>query len=271
LIVRRAANPLLVLALFCLLPFGANSFAQTQTTGRIAGTVKDQTGAIIVRADVIVISRMTREERRTQTNVDGNYAISLLPAGVYQLSITAGGFKKIVFDNVVVAITETTQVNADLILGSLIEASVTISNAPTLAQADGPRLGRVVDSHAVAELPLATRNFTQILGLSPGADTALADNTGVGRNSQNISVNGARRTQNNFQINGVDANTIGTNSALMCARDSIDFDLLVFERSKIAEAVSNTNSKPASTSPTTFHNGIRFCRPLAANCDASRA
>ena len=48
---RRAANPLLVLALFCLLPFGANSFAQTQTTGRIAGTVKDQTGAIIVRAD----------------------------------------------------------------------------------------------------------------------------------------------------------------------------------------------------------------------------
>src|SRR5436190_20648733 len=214
LIVRRAANPLLVLALFCLLPFGANSFAQTQTTGRIAGTVKDQTGAIIMRANVIVVSRMTREERRTQTNGDGNYAISLLTDGVYQLSITAGGFKKIVFDNVIVAITETTQVNADLILGSLIEASVTISNAPALAQADGPRLGRVVDSHAVAELPLATRNFTRILGLSPGADTALADNTGVGRNSQNISVNGARRTQNNFQINGVDANTIGTNSAL---------------------------------------------------------
>jgi hypothetical protein len=64
---------------------------------------------------------------------------------------------------------------------------------------------------------LATRNFTQILALSPGADTSLADNTGAGRNAQNISVNGARRTQNNFQINGVDANTIGTNSALFIA------------------------------------------------------
>jgi hypothetical protein len=65
----------------------------------------------------------------------------------------------------------------------------------------------------VSELPLATRNFTQILGLSPGAATYLPDNTAVGRNSQNISVNGARVTNNNFQINGIDANSMGTNSA----------------------------------------------------------
>src|SRR5207244_5364485 len=94
---------------------------------------------------------------------------------------------------------------------------VTVRDATPLTQPDGPRLGRIVDSRAVSELPLATRNFTQILGLSPGADIGLADNTGVGRNSQNISVNGARRTQNNFQSNGVDANTIGTNSALSIA------------------------------------------------------
>src|SRR5207245_11406229 len=135
---------------------------------------------------------------------------SLLAPGLYQVSVTAGEFKKVVFYNIVVAITETTQIDADLVLGSVLEASVTIRETPTVAQADGPRLGRIVDPRAVSELPLATRNFTQILGLSPGADIGLADNTGVGRNSQNISVNGARRTQNNFQINGVDANTIGT-------------------------------------------------------------
>ena len=114
-------------------------------------------------------------------------------------------------------ITETTQINAELAVGSVIEESVSIRAGPTLMQTDGPRTGRVVDSRTVSELPLATRNFFQILALSPGTDVGLADNTGVGRNSQNISVNGARRTQNNFQLNGVDANTTGTNSALFIA------------------------------------------------------
>src|SRR6266404_245408 len=216
-IVRRAATSLLALAFFLLPSIVAPTFAQSQTTGRIAGIVKDQAGAVIPGAEVVVVSRATAEERRTKTNDDGNYTVSLLPPGVYPVSITASGFKRVIFDNVVVAITESTLIDADLIIGSVIEASLTIRDAATAAQADGPRLGRIVDSRAVSELPLATLNFTQILGLSPGADIGLPNNTGVGRNSQNISVNGARRTQNNLQINGVDANTIGTNSALFIA------------------------------------------------------
>lgn len=216
-IVRRAATSLWFLAFFLLPSTGAATFAQSQTTGRIVGTVKDQTGAVVVGAEIVILNRATSEARRTKTNDDGNYSASLLPPGLYQMSITAGGFKKVVFDNVTVVITESTQIDADLIVDSAIEASLTIRDPSPLTQVDGPRLGRIVDSRAVSELPLATRNFTQILGLSPGADIGLADNTGVGRNSQNISVNGARRTQNNFQINGVDANTIGTNSALFIA------------------------------------------------------
>jgi hypothetical protein len=59
---------------------------------------------------------------------------------------------------------------------------------------------------------LATRNFTQILGLSPGTAVDLPDSTALGRNPQNISVNGARTTQNNYQVNGVDANFIRNNN-----------------------------------------------------------
>ena len=215
-IVRRAAS-LFLLAFLLLASSVAPTFAQSQTTGRIAGTVKDEMGAVIPGAEAVVVNRATGEERRTKTTDNGNYAVALLPPGLYQVSIAASGFKKVIFDNVTVAITETSRIDADLIFGSVIDASVTIRETPNVTQVDGPRLGRIVDSRAVSELPLATRNFTQILGLSPGADIGLADNTGVGRNSQNISVNGARRTQNNFQINGVDANTIGTNSALFIA------------------------------------------------------
>src|SRR5207244_6604098 len=132
------------------------------------GTVKNQMGAAIPSAETIVVNRGTGEERRTITNNDGNYSVSLLPPGSYQVSITASGFKKLVFNNVTVAITETIQIDADLIIGSLIAASLTIRDAAPVTQADGPRLGRIVDSRAVSELPLATRNFTQTLGLSPG-------------------------------------------------------------------------------------------------------
>ena len=83
-----------------------------------------------------------------------------------------------------------------------------------LVRTDGPQLGHVVDSRAVSALPLASRNVTQMLALSPGAVTHLPDNTGVGRNTQTISVNGARVTQNNFEIDGVDVNTMGTSGAV---------------------------------------------------------
>jgi hypothetical protein len=205
-----------LVSLTFLLVLSLDAFAQSQTTGCIEGNVRDQMGAVIVRAEVTATSLITREERKTKTNRNGDFVLLLLPPGSYRVTISANGFQEFLIANVIVSITETTRINAELLPGSGPEASLTITTT-ALTEADGPTLGRIVDSRAVSELPLATRNYTQILALSPGTDAGLADNTGVGRNSQNISVNGARRTQNNFQINGVDANTIGTNSALFIA------------------------------------------------------
>jgi len=203
-------------SLTVLLLLSLEAFAQSHTTGCIEGNVRDQMGAVIVHAEVTTTSLITREERKSKTNHNGDFVFPLLPPGSYRLTISANGFQQLVIANVIVGITETTRINAELLVGSGPEASLTITTT-ALTEADGPTLGRIVDSRAVSDLPLATRNYTQILALSPGTDAGLADNTGVGRNSQNISVNGARRTQNNFQINGVDANTIGTNSALFIA------------------------------------------------------
>src|SRR2546425_9835898 len=92
-----------LIALF-LLP--ALAFAQTQTTGRIAGTVKDQNGAIIAGAEVRVISQVTGNQRKAITDEAGNYAVSLLPSGTYQGSVTARGFQKTLFRNGKLAVTE---------------------------------------------------------------------------------------------------------------------------------------------------------------------
>jgi hypothetical protein len=203
------------IAVFCLIVFLITTvaLAQGQTTGRIAGIIRDGSGAVVPGATIVVVNQATGEERKATSGGDGNYVVPVLPPGSYLITVAAQGFKKATFDQVRVVITETTALNADLAVGAVAEESITITAAGTVAQTEGPQLGRVVDARAVSELPLATRNFTQILGLSPGTATYLPDNTAVGRNSQNISVNGGRVTNNNFQINGVDANSMGTNSA----------------------------------------------------------
>jgi hypothetical protein len=197
----------------CLLVLCLTSaFAQSQTTGRIAGTVRDANDAVIVGAEVTVTSLATAEERKVTTDAEGDYSVPFLSPGAYRIRVAAGGFNSALFDSVRVVITETATVNAELTVAGVTVEPVTVHGAP-LVQAGGPQLGRVVDSRAVAELPLATRNFLQILALSPGTFAALPDNTALGRNSQNVSVNGARTTHNNFQINGIDANRLDTNGA----------------------------------------------------------
>jgi Carboxypeptidase regulatory-like domain/TonB dependent receptor len=208
------AKSLFVLLAICLLSiFHSVTFAQSQTTGRVAGLVQDSSSAVVASAEVTVTNELTGEERKVTTDETGRYSVPLLPAGVYRISMTAPGFRSAVFPEVSVAVTETTQLDANLAVGPISD-SITVRTLPPLVQQDGPQLGRVVDSTAVSVLPLATRNYTQILGLSPGTATFLPDSTALGRNTQAISVNGARVTQNNIQLNGV-AGTIGTNAAIL--------------------------------------------------------
>jgi hypothetical protein len=183
-----------------------------QTTGQIAGTVRDQTGAVIPGAEVTIVSRETGDRRTVMTDDAGGYTAALLPPGAYQVSIVVAGFQTVQIPDVRVDVTETTTINAVVIPASVLE-SVNVQAVP-LVQTAGPQLGWVVDSRAVSGLPLATRNVTQIMTLSSGTATYLPDNTGVGRNTQTVSVNGARMTENNIQIDGVDVNTMGTSAAV---------------------------------------------------------
>jgi len=209
---RRRVFRLVTILLFLL----AGRSASGQTTGGIAGVVKDPSGAAVSGAEVSVISQRTGDRRRTHTDESGNYFLPLLSPGLYRVSFFAAGFSEVVAVGVPVGVTETTLLNAELRVAPQAD-TVKVTAPAALVQGDGAQLGRIVNSREIAQLPLATRNITQILGLSPGTATYLPDNTGVGRNTQTISVNGARLTQNNYEFNGVDANTMGTSSAVNVA------------------------------------------------------
>jgi hypothetical protein len=91
---------------FTLLP-ASTGFTQTQTTGRISGTVKDQNGALISGAEVILISGATSEKREVTTDGAGNYSVPLLSPGRYQVIISASGFATVTLPALIV-LTETT-------------------------------------------------------------------------------------------------------------------------------------------------------------------
>ena len=200
--------------LACLLAACACDCCAGQTTGRIAGVVRDPSGRVVAKADVHAVNEATREAWGTTTDKAGDYSFFLLPPGLYRIEVATDGFKAAVLADVSVTITETTIADLELVIGARVE-TILVKDSPPIVQTEGPQLGSIVDSQAVANLPLASRNFTQILTLSPGTATYLPDSTGVGRNTQAISVNGARVTQNFFQINGIDGTTMGTNGVIL--------------------------------------------------------
>ena len=190
--------------------------ASAQTFGRISGVVRDTSRGVIPSADVRAISEATNEEWSAPTDETGHYLFLILPPGAYRIEVVALGFMQAVLTDVSVRVTETTTADVTLTVGTRVE-TIVVKGDPVGVQRDGPQLGSVTNFHTLAELPLASRNFTQVLSLSPGTATYLPDGTAVGRNTQAISVNGARVTQNYIQINGVDGTTMGTNGPILVA------------------------------------------------------
>src|ERR1700747_1055838 len=94
-----------------LLGAGAWAFSQTQTTGRITGTVKDPQGAVIPGAEVVVENPTTAERYSAATDSSGSYSIPQLPPARYDVTIHASGFTPAEFREVAIGLAETIPLN----------------------------------------------------------------------------------------------------------------------------------------------------------------
>lgn len=188
------------------------AITQTANTGALTGTVTDANGAIVSGAQIKMISETTGEERTVVSNETGNYTVSLLLPGSYRVEFTATNFKKSVKSALQINVTETARLDVQLEVGS-VQEQVTVTAQAELLQTESSALGRVVDSTGVTNLPLVTRNFTQIATLSPGvsADVTRGDQLGRGNGGEsggNFRSHGAFFRDNNFQLNGVQSNDL---------------------------------------------------------------
>ena len=203
----------ILLALGSVLVMAAGLEGQAPGTGAIAGQVFDPSGAAIAGANITVVSESTKSSRTLHATAEGLFSAPLLPPGNYSLVVGAANFQAKTLRSVHVTVSETAVVNVTLAVGTTTVTKIEISASPELAQTETSALGRVTDENTLVSLPLANRNFSQILALNPGVVVEVPDAGALGNNNQNVAANGAKPTSNNFQFNGIDANNLSQNSA----------------------------------------------------------
>lgn len=261
----RVALSFLIITLCCF----SSAFAQGGT-GQLSGNIVDANGAVVPGATVKLTSGITAQVREAVTNDSGDFVFTLLPAGVYKAEITASGFRTVVVDEVRINVTQTTTLPIRLDAAT-VSGMVTINAESPLVQQESSQVGRTIEEQTIRQLPLPTRNFQQLLTLSPGTSASVSNNTELGRGDAIISVNGQRTTSNNVRINGIDANSIGTNSTpniAVPATDSLQEFIVqtsLYDASQGRNAGGNVEAITKSGGNAFHGNAYYFLRNTALN------
>lgn len=178
-------------------------------TGSITGSVKDPTGALISGASLMLTNIATNTKMEAVTDSNGGYQFLQLAPAVYSLHVEAPGFKKVVFEDVVVQVDQITHVDATLQIGSVTEIVEVKSSSVPLLETDRSTLSNVVDSTVISHMPLNGRQYLDLALVTPGILPSAAGVQGGGFN-----VAGARSQSNVFLLDGVSNIDTQVNSAL---------------------------------------------------------
>ena len=189
------------------------STVNAQVAGaRIAGTVTDSTGAVIVGAQVTIKNTADGFTRDLVTNRSGFYSTPNLSPGPYTVTASAKDFKSEVRTGLTLTVGADVEINLTMTIGSTNE-SVHVQGEPPAIETNDATLGAVVNGQTIRELPLNARDWTQLAALEPGvaqirtqttpADFLIRGNRGLGTQ---MTVSGGRPQQNNYRIDGISIN-----------------------------------------------------------------
>src|SRR6266516_1895721 len=135
--------------------------------GRILGSVKDPTGAVLPGATVNFIDTQRGLARTVTTDEAGLYNAPTLIPGTYTVRVEFPGFKTLARENVVLEVGQ--EIRVDLIIepGAQNE-TVTVNEAIPLVDATGSTLGGTLSNADINDMPLNGRNYQNLLNLRPG-------------------------------------------------------------------------------------------------------
>jgi len=176
----------LLVCLFAVLPSALRS--QSASTGTVAGTISDPSGAAIAAASVTLTDKATNIPRTVSTNENGRYLFVDVPSGTYDVSVNKQGFRISKLTNQAVTVGTALTLNVTLEVGSVAETvEVTANNAEL--QTLNATVGNTISGTALESLPSISRDAATFFTLQPGV-------------SPDGSVAGVAMDQNSFQLDG---------------------------------------------------------------------
>jgi hypothetical protein len=211
------------LILFAFLFLVSSTFGQTSSTGAVIGSAVDATGALVAGVTIRLERTGTIEAKSVETDENGQFGLLLVEPGTYSLTASKAGFRSLIISDIQVPVTEIVRLELRLQL-SIRTEQVQISSATTTVDLDNTSLGRAVTEDVLKQLPLVTRNFTQITTLSPGV-TAGVYNAGelgtggtalsqIGKSNDGVYAHGSRSYDNNWQLDGISVSDVQGSGAI---------------------------------------------------------
>src|SRR5207302_4567314 len=161
-----------------------------QATAQIAGSVRDQSGAVLPGAEVTVTQTETGAARAAVTNETGSYVLSNLPIGSYRLEASLPGFRTFVQTGIVLQVNGSPVINPVLEVGQVTEQVEVQANA-TLVETRNAGVGQVIENQRILELPLNGRQVNDLITLAGAAVQTAVGRVQNGSSEPYIQVGGA--------------------------------------------------------------------------------
>src|SRR5215469_12595744 len=200
---------ILIAVMGCLLLSCANLWGQANTASSLQGTIADKTQAVIATAEVTITNRETGATRTAKTSDTGEYRFEVLPAGIYNVKVTAAGFAGAEAKDVEVLVGRTVTQNFALKPGTVTE-TVEVTAAAPLVDQSKTDVSTNITLEQISDLPMIGRDIANLAYLAPGVKAT--DSYDPTKNRYAIlSVNGHGGRNVNVTVNGVDNkdNTVG--------------------------------------------------------------
>ena len=216
-----------IVLLACTVFFATAGRAQYRAS--IQGVVTDTQGSVVQGATIELKNLETNQTQTATTNENGIYNFNGLGPSQYSITATKAGFKKKVLDKVGVIAEQANAVNIQLDLGQVTETVMVNGDSTPLIDTETSNVSGTVTANQIQTLPSFGRDVFQLLQLAPGAfgdgsqfgggGTNNLPSTTIGgtggtdgsfkiENAGQITVNGARNGENNYQIDGVATDSV---------------------------------------------------------------
>src|SRR6266446_2292466 len=194
------------LAFLILVSFPSVLRAQS-TNACLTGRITDPSKGSVADAKIAASRNDTNVRYETTSNSSGEYYLTNLPPGPYQIEIEKPGFKKLIKPDVTIHVQDAIEINFELSLGSTSPTITVEANTLDVNTTDAT-VSTLIDNRFVENMPLNGRSFSGLIDLTPGVVLVPTSFYEQGQ----FSVNGQRPDANYFMVDGVSAN-FGTPTA----------------------------------------------------------